>query len=500
MRPLLFVYLLIAQVVAMAQPTTALYQEEHRPQFHFTPAKNWMNDPNGLVYFRGEYHLFYQYNPYGIRWGHMSWGHAVSKDLVRWRHLPMAIPEENGYMIFSGSCVVDVNNTTGFARKKGQVPMVAIYTAHIISDTTRPDNYRQVQHIAYSLDNGRTWTQYANNPVLDINKKDFRDPKVFWYEPGKKWIMALVLAQERKIQLYGSKDLKRWEHLSDFGPAGDIKDIWECPDLLLVPVEGTSEKKWVLMNSQQYTVQYFVGSFDGKSFRSENKTGKIYRQDYGPDYYAVVTYNNLPNNSKPVSIGWANNWAYGNDIPTWPWRSAMALPRQLLLRKNNAEWILAQQPVAGIEKLRTDLFRWKGTVNGTKKLPVKGQTLEILFELQTKATAGLRLAVGNDHYFTIGYDTSGEKLFIDRSNASDTTFSAAFNTMSRYEAALKPKNGKIALRIFFDKSIVEVFANNGELVFTSQVFTSKKNDGIEVWSEGGSEALFQCWKLRSAWR
>src|SRR5215470_16981480 len=330
------------------------YAEPYRPQVHFSPRRNWTNDPNGLVYFDGEYHLFNQYNPYGNKWGHMSWGHAVSADLVHWKHLPLAIPEKDSVMIFSGSAVIDKTNTSGFAKKPGQVPMVAIYTAHVISDASKPDDYRQEQHIAYSLDKGRAWTKYSANPVLDIHKKDFRDPKVFWFEKQKKWIMAVVLPHEHRVQFYSSPNLKQWTYMSEFGPAGDVENIWECPDLLQVPIENSGgRKKWVLINSQQTTMQYFVGEFDGTSFRSENSSNKIYRPDFGPDYYAAVTYN-LPSNQLPVLLGWANNWTYANDIPTFPWKSAMALPRNLSLRKIGSEWILIQQPIAALNLLRTN--------------------------------------------------------------------------------------------------------------------------------------------------
>ena len=335
--------LFVTSMIIVAQPN--LYTEKYRPRFHFSPAKNWTNDPNGLVYFDGEYHLFYQYNPYGNKWGHMSWGHAVSADLLHWKHLPLAIPEKDSVMIFSGSAVVDKNNSSGFSNKHGQTPMVAIYTAHI-SDSSKPDNYRQEQHIAYSLDKGRSWTKYSGNPVLDLHKKDFRDPKVFWYDKDKKWIMAVVLPHEHIVQFYSSHNLKEWTYLSDFGPAGDATNIWECPDLLQVPVEDNPGKmKWVLLNSQQTTMQYFVGEFDGTKFINENPANKIFRPDYGPDYYAAITYNNLPASQLPVFLGWANNWSYANDIPTFPWKSAMALPRSLSLKKFDSEWTLVQRPI-----------------------------------------------------------------------------------------------------------------------------------------------------------
>jgi fructan beta-fructosidase len=496
---LLFIFSL---TIIIAQ--SPLYKEKYRPRFHFSPAKNWTNDPNGLVYFDGEYHLFYQYNPYGNRWGHMSWAHSVSPDLVHWKHLPLAIPEKDSIMIFSGSAVIDKNNTTGFATKAGQVPMVAIYTAHIIPDSSNKETYRQEQHIAYSLDKGRTWTKYAGNPVLDIHKKDFRDPKVFWYDKEKEWIMAVVLPHEHVVQFYSSKNLKQWEHLSDFGPAGDDTNIWECPDLLQVPVENDpGKKKWVIINSQQTTMQYFVGEFDGTKFTNENPADKIYRPDYGPDYYAAVTYN-LPSSQRPVLLGWANNWTYAQDIPTFPWKSAMSLPRNLSLKKINGEWLLIQKPIDALKKLRTDAAELKNiSVAGKKAVSLKSQQLEmqISFEPVANSTAGIRLAVGKQNVFVIGYDAGSQKLFIDRSGCTNNSFNKDFAPLSRYETSLAPMNGKIKLHVFFDNSIIEVFANDGQTVMTTQIFPDENDNGIELFSAGGttkSESV-KWWKIRSAW-
>ena len=265
---LVLVVLVMPQFTA-AQPE-ATYTERYRPQYHFTPAVNWMNDPNGMVYYNGEYHLFYQYNPFGDTWGHMSWGHAVSRDLVHWEHLPVALAEEDGVMIFSGSAVVDWNNTSGFG-EEGRPPLVAVYTGHHTSGE------RQDQRIAYSTDSGRTWTKYEGNPVLDRAMKDFRDPKVFWYEPDEKWVMVLARPHEHKVQLYSSPDLKSWTHLSDFGPAGAVNGIWECPDLFELPVDGDpGNTKWVLVVNLNpggpaggSAGQYFVGHFDGERFTAD---------------------------------------------------------------------------------------------------------------------------------------------------------------------------------------------------------------------------------------
>jgi fructan beta-fructosidase len=491
-------YLTCFLYLNLSAQKVSFYKERYRPQFHFTPAIHWMNDPNGLVYHKGEYHLFYQFNPFGNRWGHMSWGHAVSKDLVYWQHLPVAIPEEKDTMIFSGSCVVDKNNTSGFAKQPGQIPMVAIYTGHI-------EGKNQSQHIAYSLDDGRTWTKYDRNPVLDLNNKDFRDPKVFWFEPQQKWVMAVVLAIERKVQFYSSKNLKQWELMSHYGPAGDVNGIWECPDLFEVPIANEPGKtKWVLMHSPAPYMQYFVGEFDGTTFKNDNTTSKIYRPDYGPDYYAAIVYNNLPAGQKPVSIGWINNWNYANDIPTTPWKSAMSLPRSLSVKKIGDEWILIQQPVEQVKQLRSKPLSWNN-VNVKKSffLPVQSQTceMELVFKASAKSTSGIRLAKGKDQWFEIGYDSAKEILYIDRSKAGDTSFHAAFAKLNRFETSLKTKNGKIVLRIFFDKSIVEVFANDGEAVMTTQIFPSDKNNGIELFSSSNNAEFLKVsyWPVQSIW-
>jgi len=264
----LFVLVLIFSPIHAAFAWEApVYREPWRPQFHFTPATNWMNDPNGMVFYDGEYHLFYQFNPFGDKWGHMSWGHAVSPDMVRWEHLPVALYEENGVMIFSGSAVVDWKNTSGFGQN-GKPPLIAIYTGHY---TKKP---LQNQHIAYSNDRGRTWTKFAGNPVLDIGEKDFRDPKVMWHEPTKRWVMTVAWPVHRKVRFYTSPNLKDWTHLSDFGPAGSTKGIWECPDLFPVALENQrGGQKWMLIVNVGSGApaggsgcQYFVGDFDGKQF------------------------------------------------------------------------------------------------------------------------------------------------------------------------------------------------------------------------------------------
>lgn len=501
--------MLAACIVTIAlfsqQTNTPLYKEKYRPQFHFSPAKNWTNDPNGLVYFNGEYHLFYQYNPFGNGWGHMSWGHAVSKDLVSWKELPVAIPEEGNTMIFSGSCVVDKYNTAGFAAKPGQVAMVAVYTGHNNLDSIKKDSTLQNQQIAYSLDNGRTWTKYKDNPVLDLKRKDFRDPKVFWYEPGKKWIMTVVFPEEHIVQLYTSKNLKQWSFLSDFGPAGDINGIWECSDLLKVPVKGKPGRyKWVLLNSVSTTMQYFIGEFDGKIFRSENANGKILRPDYGADFYAGITYNNLPAGALPVLIGWANNWSYAGNLPVFPWKGIMSMPRTLQIQEINGVQMLVQNPVPAIKKLRraqTQLSNIQFT--GTKKLDAESQQVEIEMTMDPgrEDSCGIRLAAGNGKYLSIGYAEYTQELYVDRSNSGDTGFHPAFKNWLQSKVGIMENNNKIKLHIFLDKSIAEIFADYGQVVLTEQLFPDEKNKGIILFSKNGKTVFdsIKLWPLKSAW-
>jgi fructan beta-fructosidase len=474
-----------------------LYKEAYRPQFHFSPATNWCNDPNGLVYNNGTYHLFYQHNPFGNRWGHMTWAHATSKDLLHWKHLPIAIPEENGIMIFSGTCVVDKNNTSGFG-KDGKIPMVAVYTGHI-------ENKNQSQNIAYSLDEGITWTKYANNPVLDLHKVDFRDPKIFWYEPKKYWVMNVMLPVEHVVQFYSSKNLKDWKHLSDFGPAGDTSGVWECPDLTAVPVEGIpGKKKWLMQMSMNTTMQYFVGEFDGVKFINETPADKILRPDYGPDYYAAIAYNQLGATHLPTAIGWVNNWNYANDIPTTPWKSAMSIPRSLSVKRNANEWMLVQKPVNVTGLLRKAMYKSAGiSVIDKNVLPVKSKQFELEVEIvpATDAVSGLRLAVGNNQYFEIGYNAVTKIFYIDRSKCGNTSFNDNFKKMSRFEKTISLKNNKIHLQVFYDNSIVEIFVNGGEAAFTAQVFPNEGSNGIELFNMGTKSKFnnLQIWEMKSVW-
>jgi fructan beta-fructosidase len=481
---------LFVLLFAILQVSAETFHEPYRPQFHFTPAKNWMNDPNGMVYFDGEYHLFYQYNPFGNKWGHMSWGHAVSRDLVHWEHLPVALQEENDVMIFSGSAAVDWNNTSGFG-KDGKPPLIAIYTGHY---TKKP---LQNQHIAYSNDRGRTWTKYAGNPVLDLGEKDFRDPKVMWHEGTKRWIMTVAWPIQRKVRFYASDNLTSWTHLSDFGPEGSVTGIWECPDLF--PLNGL----WVLIVNVgsggpaggSSAGQYFIGDFDGNEFKLDSsfpKSGALWL-DSGPDYYAAVTWSDVP--KRRLSIGWMSNWQYAGDIPTSPWRSAMSLPRELVLANNDNGVRLVQQPVKELQRLRGESFRLKKATipevnRWIEKNGIPGDQLEI--EISAEAGEfGVEVLKSGLESTRITSERDG-KLTIDRTRSGKIDFHRQFS--GRYSAHPRGRN----LRIFVDACSVEVFANDGEAVMTALTFPGGKGRALDFFGDEGLKIeRLDVWKLKS---
>lgn len=441
---------LLSPTAVAAAPT---YDERYRPQFHFSPAKNWMNDPNGMVYYRGQWHLFFQHNPEGNRWGNMSWGHAVSRDLVHWKQLPLAIRYDATEAIFSGSAVIDWHNTSGFGTRKNPA-MVAIYTS------AKPGN--QSQSLAYSTDGGRTFTKYAGNPVLDIGSAEFRDPKVFWYAPKREWRMVVVLAKEHKVSIYSSPNLKDWRHLSDFGPVGAVGGVWECPDLFPMRVPGTGQVKWVMVvNLNPGAVaggsggQYFVGDFDGTRFRPDDRRTRWL--DYGRDFYAGVTWNDAPDHRR-VMIAWMNNWDYANQIPTSPWRSAMSVPRELSLERGAGGLRLRHVPVHELTRLREPgPFRLRDDrlAEGTTTLRGRGSsgdTVEIqaTFRARNADRFGLHVRAGKGERTVIGYDTDRQALYIDRRRSGDVGFDPDFP--SREYAPLALRDGKVTLRVLVDRS------------------------------------------------
>lgn len=469
-----------------------------------------MNDPNGLVYFEGEYHLFFQYNPYGNEWGHMSWGHAISRDLVHWTQLPVAIPEANGIMIFSGSTVVDRDNSSGLCAAHGDNGpscLVAIYTGF--------NGKTQNQNLAYSNDHGTTWTKYSGNPIIDLHLPDFRDPKVFWYAPSRKWVMVTALPPQHKVRFFASIDLIHWKTLSDFGPAGAVGGVWECPDLFELPVEGEPGKtRWVLsVNLNPGGVaggsgdQYFVGRFDGKRFIDTNLRAKALWADYGKDFYASTSFSNMPGDRR-VWIGWLGNWEYAARTPTGSWRGEQSIPRELKLKRLAHGIRLIQQPVADLHVLRTQRFSLEDVseIVANRRLKsdaVAGTALEIEVEfdpVQSKEF-GLNVRTGPSERTTIGVNAKKSLLFVDRSRSGKVSFSPLFP--GRQTVPIDLTGGQlIKLHIYLDASSIEVFANGGERVISDLVFPARSSRGLEFYSTDGKAriAKLDVWKLQTSRR
>lgn len=484
-------------------------REKHRPAFHFTPPSMWMNDPNGMVFHNGEYHLFYQHYPDSTVWGPMHWGHAVSKDLVHWQHLPIALyPDSLGY-IFSGSAVFDKNNTSGLGTK-GDPPLVAIYTYHSdeIRKTGRKDY--QTQGIAWSVDNGRTWTKYAQNPVLkNPGIEDFRDPKVFWHDGTERWIM--ILAVRDHVEIYGSKDLKQWEKLSEFGKnAGAHGGVWECPDLFPLTVDGQSTQKWVMLMSINpggihggSATQYFIGEFDGRTFLNDNPSSTTLWMDFGKDNYAGVTWANLPDaDERKLFMGWMSNWQYANVVPTENWRSAMTIPRTLHLKEAPEGIRLASVPAKEMNAIRKDTYKIASDViSGNQTLtdvPFNVSTSEIIldFTLDGKPV-NLGIEMGNSlgDKIVIGFDAQANRFYIDRTNAGRSDFSKDFAGV--HYAPRISEGDSLTLRLIFDVASVEVFADGGTVVMTDIFFPDEEFNTITLFSNDTETKLRSgdIWKL-----
>ncbi|WP_336952408.1 glycoside hydrolase family 32 protein [Sphingobium aromaticivastans] len=491
-----------AAALALAMPIAVSAQDASktgRPVYHFAPAANWMNDPNGLVYYDGEYHLFYQYNPFGDRWGHMSWGHAVSPDLVHWTELPVAIPETD-VMAFSGSAVVDWTNSSGFG-KNGKPPLVAFFTGY------NPRTKIQAQYAAYSNDRGRTWTRAGDRPVLDVGSTEFRDPKVFWHAETKSWVMLVVLAVENKLAIYTSKDLNQWDKASEFGPAGARGKNWECPDLFELPVEGQPDRsRWVLgINLGDNAIgggsggQYFVGDFDGRRFTPDPTSGTTpLWMDYGADFYAAVSWNDIPvKDGRRIWIGWANDWRYANAIPTFPSRGLMSLPRTVSLRQTPTGYRIAQAPVREVASLRRDPVRLDRLALGEKEiaLPVDGGSVELQLDIDAGSADQIIFALSDDQGYRtlIGVNPTAKELFVDRTR-SGPHFHDAFP--DRHNAPIKIERGHFTLRLLVDQSIVEVYADNGETTITDRFFPAGGKLRWSAYARNGKATI----RSLNAWR
>jgi fructan beta-fructosidase len=496
---------LLVVVSACATQKNGTLSEPHRPQCHFTPKTGWMNDPNGMVYFEGEYHLFYQHYPDSTVWGPMHWGHAVSKDMVRWQDLPIALyPDKLGY-IFSGSAVVDVQNTSGFGEGKEQ-PLVAIYTYHDMAGEKSGRTDYQTQGVAHSLDKGRTWTKYEGNPVLKNQElKDFRDPKVAWFEASKQWIMTLAVADH--VEFYASKDLKNWAKTGEFGKNdGNHGGVWECPDLFPLTTEDGTEK-WILIvnigngapNGGSGT-QYFVGQFDGKTFKNDNKSDEFLWLDYGRDNYAGVTWSNAPDNRR-ILLGWMSNWNYAQVVPTKKWRSAMTLPRELTLKTTEKGVRLVQKVVKEASILRGPseaILAQNISRNVDLKAKGKCHELALTFDLSKTTSIDLGVVLSNSkgENIKIGYEKITNSFFIDRTNSGKMDFEKAFT--GRHYAPRLTKNKLLKMTLYIDVSSVELVADDGETVMTDIFFPTEDFNQIALFANNGSANLTggQLWKLR----
>lgn len=448
-------------------------KESFRPVYHHTPAYGWMNDPNGMFYKDGVYHLYFQYNPYGSVWGNMHWGHSTSTDLMHWKFEGCAIVPDAWGAIFSGSCVVDHENTAGF----GKEVVVAFYT----SAKSTPWGDIQMQSMAYSLDNGKTFTKYEGNPILTSSEKDFRDPKVFWYAPGKHWVMILAVGQH--MEIYSSVNLKEWKKESEFGAMqGAHGGVWECPDLVEIPVEGTREKKWVLICNLNpggpfggSAAQYFVGSFDGKKFVNESPTQTKW-MDWGKDNYATVTWNNAPD-GRCIALGWMSNWQYANNVPTRQYRSANTLARDLTLYREGQELYLKSTPSVEVKKARgkkvsIPSFKVSEKHEMVNLFEEKQGAYEVEIVIQNAGASKIAFSLLNDkgEKVSMYYDLNRKQFVMDRSESGKVDFSKDFPAVT-----VAPVNvdKELTLRLFVDRSSIEAFGEDGKFVMTNLVFPSQ---------------------------
>lgn len=458
------------------------YYENYRPNFHFSPEYGWMNDPNGLVYLDGEYHLFYQYNPYGNVWGNMHWGHAVSTDLTSWTYLPTALKPDTLGDIFSGSAVVDVNNTAGF----GANAIVAIYTSN---------GKTQQQSIAYSTDRGRTFTKYNGNPVIsNPGIVDFRDPKVSWNTVANQWVMAL--ATKQTVTFYGSKNLKDWTKLSEFGAGiGSHAGVWECPDLF--PLEYNGQTKWVLLVSINpggpnggSATQYFIGNFDGKTFKADQLPYPLWT-DYGRDNYAGVTWSDIPKtDGRKIFLGWMSNWDYANNVPTKSFRSSYTVPRQMSIKNNGQHLILASLPVNEVNLLRDKSYSFEDIYVTSKSainqlIPNNDGSYEINFNIENNNSNSFGFSLTNNKNESLDYhfDLSTGILNLNRSNSGLINFNDKFSL--GMGAPLVPGK-KYNVRLLIDKASAELFVNDGDITMTSLLFPTVVMNKLIFHTENGS--------------
>lgn len=457
-------------------------REKFRPAFHHSPDYGWMNDPNGMFYKDGEWHLCYQHNLYGSMWGNMSWGHAVSKDLIHWKQLPTAIDQDAWGTIFSGSSVVDKNNTAGF----GKNAIIAIYTSC---------DQRQMQSLSYSTDNGRTFHKYADNPII-ISDKECRDPKVFWNEKAGKWNLILASALEHEMWIYSSDDLKHWNKESVFGKGyGCQAGVWECPDLMELPVRGTKEKKWIMIVNLNpgglfggSATQYFTGDFDGKTFVCDTKPETTKWMDYGKDHYATVSWSNQPE-GRHLVMAWMSNWQYASTVPTQQYRSANSLPRELSLYKTaEGEYNLVVEPAKEIESMRMKPMAY-GAFSLSNKETVKALPTEGVCEIDIslKPTSAqkvvLKLSNRKGEEVVMIYDRKDKSFSMDRTKSGLVGFSDDFPVVTQAPCPIRSQQ---TLRLFIDRSSIEAFDGEGRFSMSNIVFPSEPYTNLSIQVENGS--------------
>lgn len=454
--------------------------EKYRPAFHHTPEYGWMNDPNGMFYKDGLWHLCYQWNPYGSMWGNMTWGHSVSKDLIHWESWPTAIAGDGLGAVFSGSAIVDKQNTAGF----GQDAVVALYTS-------AAEN--QIQSLAYSNDGGRSFTSFLGNPVI-TSDKECRDPNLYWNEKTKRWNLYLAAALNHEMWFYSSPDLKTWTKESSFGGHGCLDGVWECPDLMELPLRGTQQKKWVLICNLNpggpfggSATQYFVGNWDGRKFTCESDSTVTKWMDYGKDHYATVSWANAPEGRHTV-VAWMSNWQYATVVPTKRYRSANSLPRELdLYVGDDGETYVGVNPAPEVLALRGKLFTKGSFTVGEKtmKRPLPANGLcEILIDLDTKGADKVNITLSNDRNerVAMSYDTEKRTFSIDRTQSGITDFSVDFPAVT---VAPVPGGKRQQLRLFVDRSSIEAFEGEGRFAMTNLVFPTLPYNRIEVNTKGG---------------
>ena len=433
--------------------------EQYRPIYHHTPAYGWMNDPNGMFYKDGVWNLYFQHNPYGSQWENMTWGHSTSTDLIHWKYEGDAVEPDALGTVFSGSAVVDMENTSGF----GKGAVIALYTSAGESQT---------QSLVYSTDNGKTFHKFEGNPVITSNVPDFRDPHVFWNEDIKKWNMILAAGQH--MEIYSSDNLKDWKYESSFGEKyGNHGGVWECPDLMKMKVRGTNKEKWMLIcninpggPSGGSATQYFVGDFDGHKFTCDSKPKVTKWMDYGKDHYATVTFDNAPEGRR-VAIAWMSNWQYANQVPTQQYRSGNSIPRDLGLFEYKGETYCSVVPSPEMTAARSK--------KAGKKLTA---SCEMVVNLKGNAT--ITLSNDKGEKVVMNYDAKAETFSMDRTKSGKMDFSKDFAAVTK-----APTYGNISqLRIFIDKSSIEALDADGKMSMTNLVFPSKPYNKVTVKGKG----------------